>query len=73
MNKKTITIKFLGKPIYTADVREMDIGAYLTLKKESEKNLEALLAAYELNKQRSTDLEEKVALLEAEIAYLKGE
>ena len=73
MNKKVITIKFLGNPIYTADVREMDIGSYLALKKESEKNLEALFAAYELNKQRTTDLEEKVAALEAEIAYLKGE
>ena len=73
MNKPTFTIKLNGKPIFVGDIRDMPISSFVAAQKEADKNRDDLKLKAEAYLDELHALEAKVAALEAEIKYLKGE
>ena len=73
MIKKTITIKYGGKPIFVVDVRDMEIGAFLELKGEADDNLAELVKTHEAEKEELRAFRGELNELKAEIAFVKGE
>lgn len=73
MRKKAIVIKKEEKPVYVADLRDLDIMDFIALKKEAETNKRELIEDYNSLKAQIAELTEAVLQLKAEIDYLKGE
>lgn len=73
MRKKVIVIKKEDKPVYVADLRDLDIMDFISLKKEAEINKRELIEDYNSLKAQIAELTEAVLQLKAEIDYLKGE
>lgn len=73
MRKKVIVIKKEEKPVYVADLRDLDIMDFIALKKEAETNKRELIEDYNSLKAQIAELTEAVLQLKAEIDYLKGE
>ena len=73
MRKKVIVIKKEDKPVYVADLRDLDIMDFISLKKEAEINKRELIEDYNSMKAQIAELTEAVLQLKAEIDYLKGE
>lgn len=73
MRKKVIVIKKEEKPVYVADLRDLDIMEFISLKKEAEINKRELIEDYNSLKAQIAELTEAVLQLKAEIDYLKGE
>ena len=73
MRKKVIVIKKEDKPVYVADLRDLDIMDFISLKKEAESNKRELIEDYNSLKAQIAELTEAVLQLKAEIDYLKGE
>lgn len=73
MRKKVIVIKKEDKPVYVADLRDLDIMDFISLKKEAETNKRELIEDYNSLKAQIAELTEAVLQLKAEIDYLKGE
>ena len=73
MRKKVIVIKKEDKPVYVADIRDLDIMDFISLKKEAEINKRELIEDYNSLKAQIAELTEAVLQLKAEIDYLKGE
>ena len=73
MRKKAIVIKKEDKPVYVADLRDLDIMDFISLKKEAEINKRELIEDYNSLKAQIAELTEAVLQLKAEIDYLKGE
>ncbi len=73
MRKKVIVIKKEDKPVYVADLRDLDIMDFIALKKEAEINKRELIEDYNSLKAQIAELTEAVLQLKAEIDYLKGE
>lgn len=73
MRKKVIVIKKEDKPVYVADLRDLDIMDFIALKKEAETNRRELIEDYNSLKAQIAELTEAVLQLKAEIDYLKGE
>lgn len=73
MRKKVIVIKKGEKPVYVADLRDLDIMEFISLKKEAEINKRELIEDYNSLKAQIAELTEAVLQLKAEIDYLKGE
>lgn len=73
MRKKVIVIKQGEKPVYVADLRDLDIMDFIALKKEAEINKRELIEDYNSLKAQIAELTEAVLQLKAEIDYLKGE
>ena len=73
MRKKVIVIKKEDKPVYVADLRDLDIMDFISLKKEAEINKRELIEDYNSLKAQIAELTEAVLALKGEIDYLKGE
>lgn len=73
MRKKVIVIKKEDKPVYVADLRDLDIMDFISLKKEAEINKRELIEDYNSLKAQIAELTEAVLQLKAEIDFLKGE
>lgn len=73
MRKKVIVIKKGDKPVIVADLRDLDIMDFISLKKEAEINKRELIEDYNSLKAQIVELTEAVLQLKAEIDYLKGE
>ena len=72
-HKQTFTIKIDGKPVFVGDVRDMTITAYVAAQKEADKNLGELKSVLDTYVKELRDLKAKIASLEEEIKFLKGE
>lgn len=68
--KKVIVITCDDKPILAVPVQELTSVEYLKLQKECQSNWADIIALFE-SKEKA--LNDKIALLEKEIKYLKGE
>ena len=73
MRKKVIVIKKEDKPVYVADLRDLDVMDFIALKKEAEINKRKLIEDYNSMKAQIAELTEAVLALKAEIDFLKGE
>lgn len=68
MIKKAVIIKLHGKPVFVADIRDIELKDFIKLQKEAEENLIFDELANELKITK-----DEIGLLKKEIDYLKGE
>lgn len=68
MTKKAVIIKLHGKPIFVADIRDIELKDFIKLQKEAEENL----IFDELDNELKI-IKDEIGLLKKEIDYLKGE
>lgn len=73
MKKKAIVLKRNGKAYLCLPVQEIDLGEFISLRNEAEKNAAALIKEDEARRAEISRLWAEVNELKKEIAYLKGE
>lgn len=61
MTKKAVIIKLHGKPIFVADIRDIELKDFIKLQKEAEENL------------IFDELDNELKIIKDEIGYLKKE
>lgn len=73
MKKKAIVLKRNGKAYLCLPVQEIDLGEFISLRNEAEKNLAALIKEDDARRAEISRLWAEINDLKEEIAYLKGE
>lgn len=73
MKKKAIVLKRNGKAYLCLPVQEIDLGEFIFLRNEAEKNIVSLIKEDEARRAEISRLWAEVNELKKEIAYLKGE
>lgn len=61
MTKKAVIIKLHGKPVFVADIRDIELKDFIKLQKEAEENL------------IFDELDNELKIIKDEIGYLKKE
>lgn len=68
MIKKAVIIKLHGKPIFVADIRDIELKDFIKLQKEAEENL-----IFDELENELKIIKDEIGYLKKEIAMLKGE